>query len=276
MMRHLSFSLALAAVCCAPSARAAIMINEVFVNPPGTDDTQEFIELKSSTGGVESLAGLHLLVIDGDTTSAGVVDVALNLGAFSTGSNGLFLWRANTAVGSISPAADPATSVNTADFNPDLENGANTFLLVRGFLGMVGGDLDTDNDGVLDSTPWSSVVDAIGIDDNDVAADRIYGAALGFTNFGTLPSGFDNEVILRQSDTNQWIVSDISGTNPGGPYTFDGTESQYADGSTVPVASLDFDDVSPGSVNPKLVPEPASLALLIALVAAPLAGRRRS
>src|SRR5262245_3321710 len=31
------------------SSRAALVINEVFTNPPGTDDTQEFFEVKSTT-----------------------------------------------------------------------------------------------------------------------------------------------------------------------------------------------------------------------------------
>ena len=76
-------------------------------------------------------------------------------------------------------------------------------------------------------------------------------------------SDFEVEAILRLRHNNAWVASDIAGTNPGGPYTFDGTETMYTDGSTVPVASLDFDDVSPGSVNPQLIPEPSTWVLSV-------------
>ncbi len=259
---------------------AAILINEVFVNPPGTDDTQEFFELKSTTGGVESLAGLHLLILEGEGASTGTVDQAFNLDAFSTGTNGLFYWRANVAVGSFTPSPAAASTVNTADFVPDLENGTQTYVLVGGYnagAAPVGTDLDADNNGVLDGPlPWSSVADSIGVRDTTLAGDFTYGASLGFADFPIAPAGFEAEVILRLSDTDAWVASDIAGTNPGGPYTFDATETIFTDGSVVPVAMLDYDDVSPGSVNPKIVPEPATWILSgIAALLATLMGRRR-
>jgi hypothetical protein len=60
-----------------------------------------------------------------------------------------------------------------------LENGTISLLLVRDFTGALGADLDTDNDGVLDATPWSAVADAVAVFDGG-AGDRTYGApALG-------------------------------------------------------------------------------------------------
>ena len=53
-----------------------------------------------------------------------------------------------------------------ADFDP--ENGTITLLLVTGFTGALGTDLDTNNDGVFDSTPWTNILDSIGVTDATV------------------------------------------------------------------------------------------------------------
>jgi hypothetical protein len=47
----------------------------------------------------------------------------------------------------------------------DAEDGRVTLLLVEGFTGSVGDDLDTDNDGTLDSAPWTRVVDDVAVSD---------------------------------------------------------------------------------------------------------------
>ena len=54
-----------------------------------------------------------------------------------------------------------------------LENGSISLLLVKDFTGSPGTDLDTDNDGVLDSTPWDSIVDAVAVSDGG-SSDRHY------------------------------------------------------------------------------------------------------
>ena len=77
------------------AAQPAVVLNEIFVNAPGSDNGSEFIELKSLSPSM-SLDGYALLVIEGDgeaTGSVGTVDVVLSLDGMSTGANGLFLWR---------------------------------------------------------------------------------------------------------------------------------------------------------------------------------------
>src|SRR5262245_4681493 len=132
---------------CGSTTRAAIIINEVLVNPAGTDNGFEFVELKSTTGGVEAMTGLTLLVIEGEGTATGVIDQAISLNAFSTGTTGLFLQRDAATV--LVPAPAAGTTVTVADFAPDLENGSQTFVLVSGFSGAVSTDYDVDNNGVL-------------------------------------------------------------------------------------------------------------------------------
>jgi hypothetical protein len=232
---------------------ADLVINEIFLNPPGADNGQEFVELRGTTGGIESMAGLTLIGIEGDGTAPGLIDFALNLGAFSTGTNGLFLWRDSASV--INPAPDSATTINVADFSPDIENGSQTFVLVRDFTGTVAQDLDTNNDGVLDVTPWASVLDAVGLIENDGAANVAYAQGLGFFNYTN--SGFNADVLLRDGTTGQWLATDVLGTNPGGPYTADpglGRSSWGANGT---------ETISPGNFNFSIsaVPEPPSLLL---------------
>ncbi len=248
----------------AAPASAAVLINEVFANAPGTDNGAEYFEIRSTTGAT-ALTGLTFLVIEGGAASAGVVDVALSLGSFSTGTNGLFLWR--DSVTTLSPAPNAATTVNVADFAPDLENGSQTYLLVSGFTGAQGDDLDTDGNGILDITPWTSVIDAIGVTENP--GDIVYGASLGFLDFGDLI--FTPDVVFRTANVG-WVGADGLGTNPG-PYTVDPanvTESNYD-------ASTPY-QLTPGNDNGSiaLLPEPTSTVLALLGVAGLALRRRRN
>jgi hypothetical protein len=53
-------------------AGAQFPLSEVDVNPPGTDQGQEAVEIRGAPGA--SLSGYYLLAIEGDGTGAGVVD----------------------------------------------------------------------------------------------------------------------------------------------------------------------------------------------------------
>lgn len=241
----------------ASTSEAAVQLNEIFLNPPNTDNSQEFIELRSTLDGVESLAGLTLLNLEGDATGGGTIEFALDLSPFSTGTNGLFLWRDNVAV--ISPAPAPATVVNVADwpFIGDLENGSQTFLIVAGYTGTQAQDLDPNDDGTLDIFPWTSVIDAIGFLENDPGVNRAYGLSLGFVNFGP-GAAFNADVLFRDGTDRSWQGTDVAGTNPGGPYTADPTPGRSGFGAT------GMELLTPGNVNVTVVPEPSGLVLLAA------------
>lgn len=257
---------ALMAICgLAAVATADVRLNELLLNPPGSDNGQEFFELSGTPG--QSLNGMWLVVIEGDGTAGGVVDKVIDLNGFSLGSNGLFLWRdaisvIDTSLDAGVQGPDAGTTINVADFDPDIENGSNTYLLVSGFSGAITNDLDTNNDGVLDLTPWASVVDGIGFLENDTD-NRAYAAQLGFTDFG--PNAAYNADILIRGTDNVWYGSDVLGTNPGGPYTLDPTRN-----STGLANAADF-CATPGVAN--VIPAPSVLAL--AGMGALAAGRRR-
>lgn len=243
-------------ILCAGSALAIsaaafgqVQINEMLIDGPSTDNGQEFFELISSTPNF-SLTGLTFLSIDGDGSNAGVIDQAISLSGFSTGGNGLFLRRDSVTV--LNPAPNPQTVVSVADFNPDLENGSNTFMLVSGFTGAVNQDLDTDNDGAFDvSLPWTSVSDAIAIIENDGASNVGYADDVGGVNFPAF-ANFNPDAIQRYNGA--WWAFDVTGSTPG-PYTNDPLETGDSTGAAVPGSWT----LTPGSTN---IPEPASLALL--------------
>lgn len=123
------------------------VINEFVFNHIGTD-TNEYIEIFADPN--TDLSSYSIIVIEGDTTGAGVIDQVFQLG--TTDANGLW---------------------TTAFLSNTLENGTQTVLLVENFTGSVGADLDTNNDGILDLTPWTAIADGVAVTDNG-AGDFTY------------------------------------------------------------------------------------------------------
>jgi hypothetical protein len=161
------------------------LINEVAINPPGSNDgNYEYIEILNAGGGSASLQGLALLLIrsnDNDGPAAlGTITEAWDLSTYTTGANGLLLLGNNYPEGdipwgrSIDPntqLADPAAPNNqnpvrwSSMGNEDIgSNNGFTLLLVQNFTGTLNQDLDTNNDGVLDFSPWTSIKDSVGFD----------------------------------------------------------------------------------------------------------------
>ncbi|MCY2960691.1 MAG: hypothetical protein NTY35_11045 [Planctomycetota bacterium] len=210
----------------ATTASAQFTLSEIYVNAPGTDNGQEGIEIRGAPNA--SLAGYYILSIEGDSTGAGVVDQVLDLNAFSTGANGLFLWR--DAAGVFVPAADPATAQNVADFVPDLENGSNTFVLGFGTPPALAADLDSDNDGTLNvgALTGFTTVDAVSIVESDGALNYAFADDVGgyvFPQFTYTP-----DAVYRIYDALgapvRWSGGDVLGT-AGSLYSWDLTGTQY-------------------------------------------------
>ena len=126
------------------------VINEFSASTAGTD--VEYVEVKGAAG--TDLAAYKVLEIEGDAggTALGTVDEVVSLG--TTDAEGYAL---------VSLAANA------------LENGTITLLLVKDFTGALTNDLDTNDDGTLDTQPWASVVDAVAVNDGG-AGDRTYGS----------------------------------------------------------------------------------------------------
>lgn len=163
---------AMAALGMTGAANAAIVINEIdsdSANTPSVDHA-EFIELFSDTGGVESLSGLVLVLLNGN---GDVSYGALDLDGFSTDANGYF-WTASATPSYA--GADNTTFLN----NPANVGGAPGNLLQNGAdaVALYLGDASSFPNGTPATT--TNLLDAIVYDTAD-ADDTGLLAALGET-----------------------------------------------------------------------------------------------
>ena len=201
-----------------PVGPTAPVINELGVSDASTDN--EFAEFLGDP--TTDYSAYTLLAIEGDGTAAGTIDAVVSVG--TTDADGRF-------------TVDPA---------PSFENGSNSFLLVEDFTGAVGDDLDTDNDGTIDVSPWAGLVDSVAIDDGD-AGDLHYGTPVLDESFddarldnGFAPGGLSRIPDGTDTDTAaDWYRNDFS---------WDGATN----GSPEPGEALN----TPGAAN-EIVPLPA-------------------
>lgn len=148
----------------AVSTPASTVINELRIDSfiSGDDEYFELCCVPSA-----DLTGLTYLVIGDGTGGSGVIENATDLTGQTCPADGHFF----AAEASWTQAETP-DMVTTLSF----ENSDNvTHLLVSGFTGSTGDDLDTNDDCVLDITPWASIVDLIALNENSPSGECIYG-----------------------------------------------------------------------------------------------------
>jgi len=194
------------------------IINEFMFNPDGTD-THEFIEIKGDAS--TDYSAYSLVVIDGDLpNAAGKIDNVYTLGT----TNAAGYW--------VTPYG-----------NNVLQNGSQTVLLVKDFTGKSGQDLDTDKNGVLDSTPWSMIADSIAVRDSD-ATDPAYAGAPVLTGAiiagaSRIPDGYDT------NSASDWVSNDTSLAGIDGY----GTTPKAGTVLNTPGAANDSTDTGTGSTG---------------------------
>ena len=230
-----------------------VRLNEVLANPTSGDDAREYVELIAPDGAV-SLSGMWLLVLEGDGGGAGTIDGAVDLSALTTGSNGLLLLGEGYAASNPWASTTSAATAVANGLNANvLENGTLTVLLVTGFSGTVGQDLDTDNDGVFDATPFGVVLDSVGWTDGG-GADRVYSAAVLTQSSGTpdAASRFVGNTDANAVDA--WFNGDLVDLGPGGGldivYSATNASSNLPAGATI----------TPGDANEVTAPPELSIA----------------
>ncbi|MBN2147030.1 MAG: DUF11 domain-containing protein [Anaerolineales bacterium] len=129
------------------------LINEIRIDETGTD-VNEYLELVGTPN--TSLDDLTYLVIGDGTGGSGVIEAVVNLNGQTIPSDGFFL-----------AAKDADTMGQVTDFVTaamNFENSDNvTHLLVYNFSGANAQDLDTNDDGTLDLTPWDQLIDLIAL-----------------------------------------------------------------------------------------------------------------
>ncbi len=178
---------------------AEVAINEIRLNVSGPE--ADFVELVGLPG--EALGGLGLVVLSGEF-APGQVDVAVDLEG-TIGDDGFFVVGNDT----VTPAPDQV-------IDADLFGSPTTYLVVGGLTGAAGTDLDTDDDGTLDTTPWDLVVAEVSLVDGDDVTDRSYGEPVVGPD-----STFTPAHVYRCPDvTGTFLVGDFGGTDddtPGAP-----------------------------------------------------------
>jgi len=169
------------------SVTVEVVINEFSASTAGTD--VEYVEIFGTANA--DFSAYTILEIEGDSASnMGVVDEVINLG--TTDAGGFYLVNL------------PANA---------LENGTITLLLVKNFSGASGEDLDTDNDGVFNVTPWDAVIDAVAVNDGG-SGDKTYGIPALDPNYdgvssyapggaSRIPDGFDTD------SATDWVRNDF-------------------------------------------------------------------
>jgi len=239
-------------------AGGPITINELRIDQPG-GDSSEYFELAGTPGA--SLNGLALISLgddggdgSGDPASrSGSVEAFVDLAGQSIPADGFFL-AAEASFGTGGLGLGGSVDFTAPDIN--FENSENhTFLLVQGFTGAVGDLLDTDRDGFVDVTPWTSILDAVSLIENPNGAGH------------TPPTA---------NETDEWDYSvdptlNSVGVGPDG--TFEpGHVFRFPNGNGGwNIGAFSGGDDTPGVAN---VPEPASIALL-ALGAVAVIRRKR-
>ena len=208
-----SIAVATLALCLAPAALAQnVVLSEIRVDEPGFD-LSEYVELAGVAG--TSLNGLSVVVVgDGDAGSPnGVVESVIALSG-SIGASGRFLVAEATFSFAVTPDL-------YADF--EFESSDNTtFFLVSGFTGALGTDLDANDDGTIDSTPWTGLLSSVAFVRN------------------ALPDGVTNEFYYSNT-----TVGPVDGDSPAHAYLCSDSSAWKA-GALDTAAGYD----TPGTANP--------------------------
>ncbi|MCD2441031.1 ExeM/NucH family extracellular endonuclease [Agromyces sp. SYSU K20354] len=166
------------------------VINEFSASTAGTD--VEFVELLAEPG--TDLTGLRVLEIEGDfsagaPTSRGLVDEVVSFDAPDADGRALVWLPANA-----------------------LENGTVSLLLVSGYTGATGVDLDTNDDGTLDLPAGVTLLDAIAVNDGG-SGDLAYGGVVltnGYDGIAFVPGAASRIPDGTDTDsTADWVRNDF-------------------------------------------------------------------
>lgn len=243
-MRHLGASIAIAllGLLAAPPALAQVLFSEIRIddaNSPTNVDPNEYFELRldpslPSGSPLPSLADLTYVVIGRRPIQLvggvpyGGAGVIVGIIKFPAGTTmpptGRYLGREPTMQLPPNQTAQLTTSL------PFEDDATQTHLLVRGFnfamfgpgYSPVGFDLDIDNDGTLDITPWSEVVDSVSF--LKTATSDTENRAYSSVRLGPASDGIPAHIFRCQNISSSWRVGrrafqlrNIQAINRAGP-----------------------------------------------------------
>jgi len=162
------------------------VINEFSASTTGSPDV-EYVEVFGDAS--TDYSAFTVIEIEGDS-SKGNIDRTFPVGTTDGGG----FWT--TSVGNLS-----------------IENGSVTLILVEGFSGSVGNDIDADDNGAIDFTPWTRIVDDVAVFDGN-AGDLTYSSVVlgpnydGVSSFAPggasrIPDGLDTDAAT------DWVRNDF-------------------------------------------------------------------
>ena len=201
-------------------AQISPVINEFVFNHTGSD-SHEYVEIYGDVN--TDYSAFTIVEIEGDGTEAGLIDD-----------------------GTVAVGTTDASGFWWTGFQADLyENGTNTLLLVTDYSGAVGLDVDTDDDGVIDTPYWTAIIDGVGVHDGGASDHTYAGVELGDNYDGLssyhpggasrIPNGFDSDSMW------DWRRNDFDGAGlPNPPFdspTFDNGEALNTPNATNDVAT---------------------------------------
>ncbi|GAB4194813.1 MAG: hypothetical protein Tsb002_26720 [Wenzhouxiangellaceae bacterium] len=175
----------------------SLIINEVRIDQDGPDN-DEYLELLATPGA--SLAGYTLITIGDGAGGSGTIEHAIDLSPITVPGDGFVV------------IGEPTMTLTTPDLGVSLnfENGDNlTHLVVRDFFSSTGADLDTNNDGVLDLTPWSDIADGVAMVlqlNPPTTTEYEYATVLGFDAVGPDGSFVPAHIARRPDSAGVWQI----------------------------------------------------------------------
>jgi hypothetical protein len=258
-----------------------LFLNEVLFNPPGADETTEYVELRG-TPGATIPSGTYLVALEGDVpANAGDVQQIFDLSGLTLGSNGFLVLRHNGSLYPVDPASTVVTGTGlgffgAAGFQSDdasgnFEQTSVTFMLLHASVApTLSNDIDTDNngipDGVFTTNQWivRDSVSVLGLADPSIAYGQIVFSEMAA---GTVPAGatvvdtltLAVDYVGRTGDTTgsaaaDWVGSELdpafvppevrlgSGAGETFPMSLDGRRLNHLGASNFPAISDDFGD----------------------------------
>lgn len=207
-----------------PAFLQAQVINEFVANHEGASpDPNEYVEIFGSSS--IDYSSLTIVEIEGDaSTSTGTIGRIDQFFAVGT-TDGDGFWK-------------------TDYLSEKLENGSMNLLLVDGFTGTIGDDVDANNDGVMDTTFWTTILDQVSVTDGD-SGDGLYGAVVLSANMDNdfyhpggasrIPNGTDTDTVddwRRNNFFGDGIPGMFGSALPGEARNTPGFENSWYPGPT--------------------------------------------
>ncbi|MCI0366318.1 MAG: hypothetical protein L0219_20850, partial [Phycisphaerales bacterium] len=189
-----------------------ILLSELKVNPPGTNDAPaEFIEVRGTPGAI--IENIYVLVLEGDAgADPGTATMVVDLSGVALGASGLLLIAAPGHPYDVPDSSSALLDSQLSTPGGALGNGTISFFLLSSPAGISeGDDLDGGDNGVLEDLPVGSVlIDAVAWSDGDTN-DVTYGGVVLTQTEGTPDAATRFSGDLTPLSVPAWFCGDLTG-----------------------------------------------------------------